>query len=113
LGHGDKNHHFAPKKVEFFEKNKIKVSSITAGLYHTNALTTDGDLYSWGRGLYGVLGNGTNQYELQPTLNEDLKQMKIEQPKSKVIKKMESADEYTVVLMQDNSLYVWGKNDRG
>jgi len=46
-------------------------------------------------------------------LNEDLKQMKIEQPKSKVIKKMESADEYTVVLMQDNTLYVWGKNDRG
>jgi alpha-tubulin suppressor-like RCC1 family protein len=39
LGHGDKTHHFTPKKVEFFEKNKIKVKSVHAGLYHTIALT--------------------------------------------------------------------------
>ena len=25
-------------------------------MYHTVAVTTEGDLYSWGRGLYGVLG---------------------------------------------------------
>ena len=27
--------------------------------------------------------------------------------------KLDSADEYTSVLMKDGSLYVWGKNDRG
>jgi len=25
LGHGDKKHHFQPKKVEYFEKNNIKI----------------------------------------------------------------------------------------
>lgn len=42
LGHGDKNHHFTPKKVEYFEKNNIKVKSVNAGLYHTIAITNDG-----------------------------------------------------------------------
>ncbi len=60
LGHGDKKHTFTPKKVEYFEKNGIKVKKIIAGMYHTGALTAEGDLYTWGRGLYGVLGNGSN-----------------------------------------------------
>ena len=60
LGHGDKQHKFLPKKVEFFEKNNINVKSIYAGLYHTIALTEDDKVYTWGRGLYGVLGNGSN-----------------------------------------------------
>ncbi len=46
--------------VEFFERNNIKVAKIAAGVYHTVALTAEGDVYSWGRGLYGVLGNGSN-----------------------------------------------------
>jgi alpha-tubulin suppressor-like RCC1 family protein len=49
-----------PKKVDYFEKNNIKIKWISAGLYHTCALSEDGKLYVWGRGLYGVLGNGSN-----------------------------------------------------
>ena len=60
LGHGDKKHQFNPKKVDFFEKNGIKIKKVTAGLYHTCALAENGDLYTWGRGLYGVLGNASN-----------------------------------------------------
>lgn len=113
LGHGDKKHHFHPKKVEFFEKNNIKVKKITAGMYHTVALTTTGDLYSWGRGLYGVLGNSSNQYSMEPELNDELSTLRKEDPEGKEIMKLDSADEYTGVLMRDGSLYVWGKNDRG
>jgi alpha-tubulin suppressor-like RCC1 family protein len=50
---------FVPKKVKFEDEN-VKIKSISAGLYHCNALTESGDLYTWGRGLYGVLGNGSN-----------------------------------------------------
>lgn len=110
LGHGDKTHHFNPKKVEFFEKNGIKVKSVHAGLYHTIALTKDGDLYSWGRGVYGVLGNASNKYELSPCLNDEIQAIK---SGGKQIEKVECADEYTGVLFDDGSLYVWGKNDRG
>jgi len=55
-----------PKKVQMFEENDIKIKSISAGLYHCNALTNTGDLYTWGRGLYGVLGNGSNAHSLLP-----------------------------------------------
>lgn len=60
LGHGDKQPKFLPKKVEYFEKNKKKIKSISAGLYHTVAIDEDDLVYTWGRGLYGVLGNGSN-----------------------------------------------------
>lgn len=113
LGHGDKKHHFTPKKVEFFEKNNIKIKWVSAGLYHTCALATTGELYTWGRGLYGVLGNASNQYSLEPELNDELNILKQEDPIGKEIIKLDSADEYTAVLMRDGSLYVWGKNDRG
>ena len=113
LGHGDKKHTFAPKKVEFFEKNNIKIKKIAAGMYHTVAIATDEKVYTWGRGLYGVLGNGSNQYSLTPELNEELEYLRKEDPEGKVITKIDSADEYTGALMRDGSMWVWGKNDRG
>lgn len=89
------------------------MKKIIAGMYHTGALTTTGDLYTWGRGLYGVLGNGSNQYSLEPMLNEEIDYLRKEDPENKQIEKIDSADEYTGVLMKDGSLFVWGKNDRG
>ena len=85
LGHGDKKHTFTPKKVEFFEKNKIKVVKVEAGMYHCCALTDTGDVYTWGRGLYGVLGNGSNKYDLSPQLLEEFSIMKASDPQTKVI----------------------------
>ena len=46
-----------------------------------------------------------------PELNEDLKILKEEE--GKVVQKLDCADEYTGALMNDGTLYVWGKNDRG
>lgn len=113
LGHGDKKHHFQPKKVEFFSKNNIKVDYISAGLYHTNACVENGNLYSWGRGLYGVLGNASNQYSLEPMLNDEISTLIEEDPENRVIERVDSADEYTGILFKNDQLFVWGKNDRG
>ena len=71
LGHGDVEPTFAPKRVEFFPENDLKVTSIAAGNYHCVVLCDDGNLYNWGVGLYGVLGNGSNNYALTPQINED------------------------------------------
>ncbi|VAH63771.1 unnamed protein product [Triticum turgidum subsp. durum] len=35
-----------------------KVSAVAAGEAHTLALTSNGELYSWGRGTFGRLGTG-------------------------------------------------------
>lgn len=73
-----------PKRVAFFDEHKheISVKSISAGLYHCNVLTNDGDLYSWGRGLYGVLGNGSNQLAMEPYLNEIIYGLKEDDPEN-------------------------------
>lgn len=114
LGHGDLEPHFVPTKVAFFEENGIKVKEISCGLYHCNALDEDGNLYSWGRGLYGVLGNGTNSHTLVPKLNESMAAIRIEiEDFDNRIEQMDSASEYTVVRMADGTLNAWGKNDRG
>lgn len=110
LGHGNRKPFFLPKKVQYFDEIGAKVKQIAAGLYHTVALTEDGDLYTWGRGQYGVLGNGTNQYCLTPTLNEDFAIMKEDGIN---VVKIDAADEYTAVLMDNGDVYTFGKNDRG
>lgn len=72
MGHGDKEAHFWPKRLDFFTKElKTKVNMIAAGNYHCVAVTEDQQLYTWGRGLYGVLGNGGNGESLVPLLNEE------------------------------------------
>lgn len=45
-------------------------------------------------------------------LNDEFHIMKQTNPKLK-IEKVDAADEYSGALMNDGSLYVWGKNDRG
>jgi len=72
LGHGDIVHHFEPQKVKFFEDHGLKVTQIAAGITHTVALADDGNVYTWGQGLYGVLGNGANAASLTPIPNEEL-----------------------------------------
>ena len=52
LGHGtDRSVPFrAPRIVTYFKDNNIKVKKISFGDSHSLALSTDGDLYSWGYG---------------------------------------------------------------
>lgn len=97
-----------PKLVEFFKD--VKVKHVGAGLYHSVAVTESGDLYTWGKGLYGVLGNGSNSYALSPTINEEFAAMK---KQGINIVKVDTAEDYTAVLMDNNELYTFGKNDRG
>lgn len=54
------------------EPSPVKVAassafrSISAGTWHTCAVTTDGDVYCWGRGTEGQLGNGAQTSSTTP-----------------------------------------------
>jgi alpha-tubulin suppressor-like RCC1 family protein len=62
-----------PEKVAFEQKfllnesgtlaHNIKISRISVGPCHNFAVSEDGDIYSWGLGSYGQLGNG--KFELK------------------------------------------------
>lgn len=110
LGHGDKKPFFIPRKVKFFDDIESKVVQIATGMYHCAALTEDGQLYTWGRGNFGVLGVGDNSYSLEPLLNEDIEYLKQEGMNPV---KIDAADDYTSVLMDNGEVYGFGKNDRG
>jgi hypothetical protein len=59
-------------------------------------VTDKNELYTWGRGLYGVLGNGSNAPELSPMLNEDVKIINDEDPSNPIVR-FETADEFNVI----------------
>ena len=42
--------------MDFFEGKEV--SKIRFGLKHSGAITQDGELWMWGKGNYGVLGQG-------------------------------------------------------
>jgi hypothetical protein len=49
------------ERVKWFEKQEpsIHVTTVTCGSWHTGAVDEDGNLYTWGRGDWGQLGNGS------------------------------------------------------
>ena len=66
----------------------------------------------WGRGDYGVFGDGNNISHLLPTKNdyfEDYLKKKL----NLHIVKLQSCNNYTVALMSDGNLYGWGSNENG
>ena len=112
MGHGDIENSFIPKKIKFFEEKGIKIKDIACGIRHCVVLTEQGDVYTWGRGEYGLLGNGSNSGSLVPKKNEFIEMYMKEDPDNEIVK-IDCADEYTGALTKGGDLYVWGKNNQG
>ena len=60
LGHSDDNQRLTPAKVVALEKKEIR--EIAAGYDHSLAVSSVGDLYTWGNGGYGQLGQGEGNH---------------------------------------------------
>ncbi|KAK9068155.1 hypothetical protein SSX86_012266 [Deinandra increscens subsp. villosa] len=60
LGHGIDRHVNRPRLVEFLSVNNVDV--VACGEFHTCAVSSSGDLYTWGDGTHnaGLLGHGTD-----------------------------------------------------
>ncbi|XP_023729885.1 ultraviolet-B receptor UVR8 [Lactuca sativa] len=67
LGSGSELDRLFPAKIEFNSTEKVKIVQVSAGSYHSLALSDDGSVWSWGHNTYGQLGvNGENS--LVPSL---------------------------------------------
>ena len=64
LGHGDEQSQLLPRKIEALAGQRVV--AVSAGHYHSLALTTDGAVWSWGYGTGGMLGHGDEQRQLLP-----------------------------------------------
>ncbi|XP_059169765.1 probable E3 ubiquitin-protein ligase HERC1 isoform X3 [Physella acuta] len=107
LGLGDSNNQTMPRKLTFDPPAVIKkISSSKGSDGHTLALTTDGELFSWGDGDYGKLGLGGNHTQKSPKL--------IQGPLcQKVVKCMSAGYRHSAAVTVDGQLYTWGEGDYG
>ena len=81
------------------------VKSIKCGKYHTLVLNKDGFLYSFGSGVFGILGHGG-------ALSCDSPQL-IKAISDKVIKEIACGEAHSLALTQHGEVYAWGRGYEG
>ncbi|CAH1796720.1 unnamed protein product [Owenia fusiformis] len=107
LGLGDSNNQTLPKKINFGINAPIKKLSSSKGSDgHTLALTTEGEIYSWGDGDYGKLGHGNSSTQKYPKLIQGALA-------GKVVKTMSAGYRHSAAVTVDGELYTWGEGDYG
>ena len=77
------------------------VASVSLGERHSTAITTDGDLYSWGSNGFGQAGIDSDQYKTAP---------------SKILSNVASVSArgcHSAAITTDGDLYCWGENYHG
>lgn len=68
LGLGHLDDVCEPSEVTSFSRADAAIALVTCGWRHTIAVTADGAVYSWGRGVNGQLGHGANLDVYAPPL---------------------------------------------
>ncbi len=98
---GDETVSSNPITVEVAE---FEWADVATGAYHTCALKTDGRLFCWGRGKYGVLGTDSTANSLVPvqesTAANDWKQASL-------------GLQHSCALKTDGRLFCWGSGEYG
>ncbi|CAB3375688.1 Hypothetical predicted protein [Cloeon dipterum] len=105
LGHGNRLSYDKPKMIEALRSKRIR--DIACGSSHSAAITSNGELYTWGSGEYGRLGHGDFETLLRP------KQVKALAGKIVVQVACGSRDAQTLALTDSGMVYSWGDGDFG
>ena len=79
------------------------VAKISAGAYHSLALTEDGTVWSWGANWYGQLGNASTEESAFPVQVIGLVD----------IVDISAGEYYNMALSIDGTLWAWGDNSCG
>ena len=91
-------------------ENGEYIVSIEAGGHNSAAISSTGDLYTWGSNAYGQIGNGENDkahsYIPEKITIEDNGEVK-------EIKEISIGSNHSIALTSENKLYVWGDNQFG
>ena len=105
LGHDNKNSCDRPRVIEALRGKDI--CDISCGGAHSAAITSTGELYTWGKGRYGRLGHGDSDDQLKPRLVEALLGYRV------VDVACGSGDAQTLCITEDDNVWSWGDGDYG
>ena len=104
-GSTDYSPHSTPSKGSM-PTDGTKFTQISAGNYHSLAMGTDGNLYSWGSNGTGALGRETDQTpENRPGV--------VTPPTGVRFTQFSAGSGYSLALGSDGNLYSWGNNGTG
>ncbi|KAI9114413.1 hypothetical protein K1719_014641 [Acacia pycnantha] len=98
LGHGNSSDLFTPLPIKALQGLRIK--QIACGDSHCLAVTTEGEVQSWGRNQNGQLGLGTTEDSLVP--------QKIQTFQGLPIKMVAAGAEHSVAVTEHGELFGWG-----
>ncbi|XP_056895397.1 E3 ubiquitin-protein ligase HERC2 isoform X2 [Takifugu flavidus] len=105
LGHFSRMNCDKPRLIEALKTKRIR--DIACGSSHSAAITSSGELYSWGLGEYGRLGHGDNATQLRPKLVKVLLGHRVIQVACG------SRDAQTLALTDEGLVFSWGDGDFG
>lgn len=84
-----------------------QVTQIACGSSYSAAITTSGELYTWGRGSYGRLGHGNSDDQNVPMLVIALRGERI------IDVACGSGDAQTLAVSESGQVFTWGDGDYG
>ena len=89
--------------------NLVKINnnfiSIVWGYHHSAGITIEGELYTWGRGVFGQLGHGNNQSTSNPQLVSGLSKYRISQ--------VACGWQHSMALTDEGQVFSWGYGEDG
>ena len=87
------------------------IRNVAAGINHSLAVTTTGQVYAWGSNLYGQLGDNTLANKSTPTLISfnGLNNLNDGETMRDVV----AGGEYSHAVTTNGRVYSWGSNNRG
>lgn len=104
LGHDTKNSCDRPRVIEGLRGKDVV--DISCGGAHSAAITSTGELYTWGKGRYGQLGHSDSDDQMKPKLVEALLGYRV------IDVACGSGDAQTLCITDDN-VWSWGDGDYG
>jgi uncharacterized repeat protein (TIGR02543 family) len=109
LGDGTSNNRSTPTLINVPSlQSGETIAQVTAGYYHSLAVTTQGRVYAWGYNGSGRLGDGTNTNRNTPTL--------INVPNlqsGETIAQVTAGDSHSLAVTTQGRVYAWGYNGSG
>ena len=103
LGHGNQQNRQLPKKVEAFAGRRVV--TVSAGSFHSLAITADGAAWSWGHGAFGKLGHGDEERQLLPK--------KVEALAGRRTVAVSAGTHHSIALTADGGVWSWGSGTFG
>jgi len=93
-----------PQKVDTFDNNVVKV---VTGPFHTAVITNTGELYTFGKGTYGVLGHSEKNYNhVKPKLVQFFKKNNLK------VTDVACGEKFTLAITDDGDVWSWGSGRR-